>query len=303
MKKVAIIANRKRKKALKLKDQLIKLLPEDFIVIDKHTDSQGHAIELTLEAIQENADFIIAAGGDGTINEVVNGVMRATEEQRQKIIVGLFPLGTGNDFARTSKMAKSVKELSAHIVSGVHKNIDLGLVAYYDNEGVKQNRYFDNIAEIGVGAKTVEIVNKSSKTLGGTLTFFLGVLRAFLGYRRQSVRIKTNDFQWVGKIVAVCVANGQYFGSGLGIAPGARLDDGRLSLVIIGNIRIIHFLWYLPKLRKLLKIIHPEVHYHKIDACEIFSEVKYPVEMDGENIGFTPFSAKVVPNAIKILIN
>ncbi|MDF1551208.1 MAG: diacylglycerol kinase family lipid kinase [Bacteroidales bacterium] len=303
MKKVAIIANRKRKKALKLKDQLIKLLPEDYIVIDKHTDSQGHAIDLTLEAIQENADFIIAAGGDGTINEVVNGVMRATEEQRQKIIVGLFPLGTGNDFARTSKMAKSVKELSAHIVNGVHKNIDLGLVEYYDNEGVKQNRYFDNIAEIGVGAKTVEIVNKSSKTLGGTLTFFLGVLRAFLGYKRQSVRIKTNDFQWVGKIVAVCVANGQYFGSGLGIAPGARLDDGQLSLVVIGNIRIIHFLWYLPKLRKLQKIIHPEVHYHKIDTCEIFSEVKYPVEMDGENIGFTPFSAKVVPNAIKILIN
>ncbi|NJO91479.1 MAG: hypothetical protein HC831_22840 [Chloroflexia bacterium] len=86
----------------------------------------------------------------------------------------------------------------------------------------------------------------------------MGVLRAFIGYKQQNISIKANDFNWEGKIVDVCIANGQYFGSGLGIAPGASLDDGNLSLVIVGNIRIIHFLWYLPSLRKLKKLTIPK---------------------------------------------
>ena len=301
MKKIAIIANGKHKKALKLKSDLSKLLPEAYSIIDKHTDNPGHATELTLDAINEGADYLIAAGGDGTMNEVINGIMQSTDEQRLKVIVGLFPLGTGNDFARTAQLTKSVKELANLIISEKYQKIDLGQVEYKTENGEPGIRYFNNIAEVGVGAKTVEIVNKSKKKLGSTLTFFLGVLQAFVGYKQQSIRIKTNDFQWVGKIVAVCIANGQYFGSGLGIAPGASLNDGKLSLVIIGNIKIVHFLWYLPKLRKLKEINHKQIHYKKIDACEIISQEKYPFEMDGENIGFTPFSAKVIPQAINFL--
>jgi len=301
VKKIAIIANGKHNKALKLKSELGKLLPENYTVIDKRTERQGHATELAHNAIMEGADYLIAAGGDGTMNEVINGVMQSSDEQRQKIIVGLFPLGTGNDFARTAQLAKSVKELAKLIIDEKHRKIDVGHVEYHNEQNEKATRYFNNIAEIGVGAKTVEIVNSSKKKLGSTLTFFLGVLKAFIGYKQQSVRIKTTDFQWVGKIVDVCVANGQYFGSGIGIAPGASLDDGKLSLVIFGNLKIIHFLWYLPSLRKLKKVDHPEVHYLKIDACEIISQEKYPLEMDGENVGFTSFSAKVVPGAINFL--
>lgn len=301
MKIVAIIANRKRKKSLTLKSMLRKLLSEDYEIIEKLTDRQGHGVELALEAIHENATFIIAAGGDGTLNEVVNGVMKASEEQRKKVSIGIFPLGTGNDFARTAKMFKTVKELAEVIKGGKNRKIDLGLLEYHDENGQIISRYFDNIADIGVGAKTVEYVNKSKKTLGSTLTFFLSVLRAFWGYKRQSVHIKADGFQWVGKIVAVCLANGQYFGSGLGIAPGASLDDGKLSVVIIGNIRIIHFLWYLPKVRNLKKINHPEIHYYQLEACEITGQDEYPIEMDGEKIGRIPLSAKIIPGAINIL--
>jgi len=301
VKTVAIIANKKRKKSLALKPKLRKLLPEDYQIIEKLTERQGHGVDLALEAIHENATFIIAAGGDGTLNEVVNGVMKASEEQRQRVSIGIFPLGTGNDFARTAKMFKTVEELADVIKAGKSRKIDVGLLEYHDENGEKINRYFDNIADIGVGAKTVEYVNKSKKTLGSTLTFFLGVLRAFWGYKRQSVHVKANDFQWIGKVVAVCLANGQYFGSGLGIAPGASLDDGKLSVVIIGNIRIIHFLWYLPKVRKLQKINHPEIHYYQLEACEITGQDKYPIEMDGEKIGQMPLSAKIVPGAIRIM--
>jgi len=301
VKTIAIIANRKHRKAVQLKKKLTFLLSDNYKVYDKLTDRQGHATELALEAVNENADYIIAAGGDGTLNEVINGIMLAPPEKISQIIVGLFPQGTGNDFARTAQIPGSVDELANSIISGKFRSIDLGFAEFELENGEKKSRYFDNIAEIGVGAKTVEIVNKSSKFLGSTITFFLGVLKAFVGYKQQSVRIKAADFQWAGKIVAVCIANGCYFGSGLGIAPGAALDDGKLSLVIVGNIRIIHFLKYLPQLRRLKFIKHPEIHYLSIDSCEIISNQKYPVEMDGENIGFTGLSAKVIPSAIKFL--
>jgi diacylglycerol kinase (ATP) len=298
---IAIIANRKRKKAIRLKKKLIALLPDNYKVYDKLTNRIGHATELALEAVNENADFIISAGGDGTLNEVVNGLMQANPELREKVILGLFPQGTGNDFARTAEVPDTVNKLAESILNEKFAKIDIGKAEFTTTNGEKQTRYFDNIVEIGVGAKTVEIVNKSKKRLGGTLTFFLGVLKAFIGYKRQSVRIKATDFQWAGKIVAVCAANGCYFGSGLGIAPGARLDDGKLSLVIVGNIRIIHFLRYLPSLRKLKYIKHPEVHYLEIDSCEIITEKNYPVEMDGENVGFSPFTAQILPSALKFL--
>jgi diacylglycerol kinase (ATP) len=301
LKTITIIANRKHKKAVRLKKNLSKFLPETYKVFEKITDKPGHAIQLALEAANENVDYIIAAGGDGTMNEVINGIMMAAPESRDKIILGLFPQGTGNDFARSAQIPSSISELAKLITSGNSKQIDLGLATYTLHNGDTKSRYFDNIIEIGVGAKTVEIVNKSSKILGSTLTFFLGVIKAFMSYKQQSVRVKATDFQWAGKIVEVCVANGSYFGSGLGIAPGALLDDGKLCLVIVGNIRIIHFLKYLPKLRSRKLIKHPEIHYLSVDSCEIITNDKYPVEMDGENVGFSSFSAKIIPAAIKFL--
>ncbi len=137
--------------------------------------------------------------------------------------------------------------------------------------------------------------------LGARLTFVISVLRSFLGYEQQQLNIKANDFKWSGKIVNVSLANGQFFGSGLGIAPYAKLNDGKLSLVIIGNMRIIHFLKYLPNLRKLKKVEHPEAHYQTVDWCEISSDKAYPIDLDGDNPGYTPLRVDVIPSAIKLL--
>jgi len=302
MKTITIIANSKYKRAVRLKNDLCKLLPSGYQISHKLTEYHGHATFLAFEAINENAEIIIAAGGDGTMNEVVNGIMQASEEQRNKVVLALFPLGTGNDFARTAAFTDSVHDLVKLIEAGKSRKIDLGYVEFQNVKNEKTGRYFDNIAEIGVGAKTVDIVNKSNKILGSTLTFFISVLKAFVGYKQQSVHIITPDLQWVGKIVAVCVANGRYFGSGLGIAPAANLDSGKLNLVIVGNISTFHFLKYMPHLRKLKVIKHPEVHYLEVESVKIISEEKYPFEMDGEAVGYTPFTAKVIPCALSLMV-
>ena len=120
MKTIAIIANRKCRKAVRLKDKLARILPDTYQVYDKLTDRQGHATSLALEAVNENADFIIAAGGDGTLNEVINGIMQAsTLNKGKKLFLAFFRQGTGNDFARTAVVPKSIGELAKSIIKEI----------------------------------------------------------------------------------------------------------------------------------------------------------------------------------------
>ena len=303
MQKVSLIIHGKSKKGKTLKEKITKALPSGFLITETFTEYRDHAIELAKNEVNNGTDFIISCGGDGLLNEVTNGVMSAGEDKREKVIVGLFPLGTGNDFARTANISKSPKYLAELIKNSTNTNIDVGRLEFHDKNGNKKIRFFQNISDIGIGAKTVELVNNSKKTLGARLTFIISVLRSFSGYQQQQISLKANDFNWSGKIVNVSLANGHYFGSGLGIAPDAKLNDGKLSLVIIGNMRIIHFLKYLPHLRKLKKVEHPEVHYRTVDWCEISSDKSYPIDMDGDNPGYTPLRFDVIPSTIRFLCN
>ncbi len=301
MKKVSLIIHGKSKKGKSLKEKITKVLSADFQINEKFTEYHDHAIELAKKEVNNGTDFIISCGGDGLLSEVANGVMSADKDKREQVIVGLFPLGTGNDFARTANISKSPEDIASLIKNNIYTKIDIGQVEYHEKNGNKKTRFFTNVTDVGVGAKTVELVNNGKKILGARLTFVMSVLRSFLGYEQQQINIKGNDFEWSGKIVNVSLANGQFFGSGLGIAPNAKLNDGKLSLVIIGNMRIIHFLKYLPNLRKLKKVEHPEVHYQTVDWCEISSDKAYPIDLDGDNPGYTPLRVDVIPSAIKFL--
>ena len=301
MKKVSLIIHGKLKKGKTLKKKITKTLPSEFQVTETFTEYHDHAIELAKNEVNKGTDFIISCGGDGLLSEVANGVMLADTDKREQVIVGLFPLGTGNDFARTANISNSPKDIASLIKNNTWTKIDIGQVAYHEKNGTKKKRFYINVTDVGIGAKTVELVNNGKKILGAKLTFVMSVLRSFLGYQQQQVNIKANDFVWSGKIVNVSLANGKYFGSGLGIAPDAKLNDGKLSLVIIGNLRIIHFLKYLPHLRKLKKVEHSEVHYQTVDWCEISSDKAYPIDLDGDNPGYTPLRIDVIPSAIRFL--
>ncbi len=301
MNKVTIIVKGNLKRAFELKGELKALLPDNYTVTDKHTKHKGHAISLVKEAIEEGTKFIIAAGGDGTVNEVVNGIMNSDEDKRKNVFLGILPLGTGNDFARTAKISKSTNELAQLIINKQYKCIDIGACRFTNLNKTKGNRYFNNIAEVGLGAKVVEIVGNSKKRLGGTMSFLKAITKAFVQFSKPYVKIRTQGINWSGRIITVCFANGQYFGSGLGIAPTAKLDDGNLSLVIVGDVKLVHFIANLPKLRKLKQVKHKKISYHKIKTCELTSKKSTPIEIDGENVGYTPFKVSIIPAAIKLL--
>ncbi len=298
---ITIIAKGNNKKNLAVKDNIQKLLPSNYTVSVKYTKHGGHATELTIQAINEGANCIIAVGGDGTVNEVVNGLMHFDDERRKSLFMGILPMGTGNDFARTAKLTKSVDDLAKLILNQEYLPIDIGVCKFTNKQKTKTTRYFNNIAEIGIGANVVQIVSNSKKRLGGTMSFTKGVVKAFVKFRKPRVKIKGKEINWSGKAVTVCFANGNYYGSGLGIAPDAILNDGKLSLVIVGDVKLVHFLRYLPKLRKMKHIKIPQIHYDKITGCQVESKKPSPIELDGENLGFTPFKVNIIAGAINLL--
>jgi len=304
-KKITFIANGKLRKLYKIKDLLNKYFASNFELNIIISEGHGHAIELAKQATNQQTDYLIAIGGDGTTNEVINGFLIADKEAQKNVILGLLPFGTGNDFARSLKLNNSIECLQTLINNNNIKKIDIGEVEYEHFDGLRKIRYFNNISQIGVGAETVKIVNGNPKYLGPALTFIMATLKAFLRYKHQEIKLISDNFNFSGKIVSLCFANGKYMGGGLGIAPHAEVDNGEINVVIVGNVSIFEFVKYVPKLRKLEFIVHPEVQYKSLKSCSLEStnNKKYPVEMDGEYIGFTPMKVKINPQKITFLMS
>ncbi len=303
-KKVFFIINGKINKQERLEQEIIASFSNKFDVEIVRTKKKSDGILFAKKAVNNSTDFLIAVGGDGTINEIINGFMLANADKRKNVVVGLLPTGTGNDFARTIKIQKSVQHLLFLIENNLNSKIDIGKINFTNFENKRKIRFFINIADMGVGAETVKIVNGSSKFLGSNLTFFFTVLRVFLSYKHQHLKFTFNDTEHENKIVTLCFAKGKYFGSGLGVAPHACPADGFLSMTIVGELNIFHFLRYVPAIRKCKLLKNKMISYKKTKFCKVEAggEKQYPVEIDGEYIGTTPFEIEVVPMCIKFLL-
>lgn len=265
------------------------------------TKSAGHAIELAKNAVEKNFTHIIAIGGDGTLSEVVNGMMLAAKEKLPAL--GCLPFGTANDFVKTAKINGNFSQLSNLIEKNSIKKIDVGKVFFTDKNGNSAERYFINIGDIGIGGFIVENINNSRKILGANGTFFLETLKAMFTYKRTKVKCKCNEFEWEGKTLSMVMANGKYFGSGLRIAPDAELSDGKFGIVILGDLTVLDYLKNINKLKRGEKIIHPQVFYRETNEIEITPlENKCPIDLDGEFIGYAPAIFRILPQKISFLM-
>jgi len=274
----------------------------EFIQTKAPRDAEG----LAREAIASGCDYLIAVGGDGTLNEVVNGYLTSKAEPSSKPILGVLPFGTGNDFARGSGIRRCTHQLEELIKLKSVKKVDAGLLKLTGKDEQRIERYFDNIADLGLGAEVVARVNGvhlRKKILGGTLTFFISVLLTFLSYRHKMLKVKGDDFEWTGSILGLVVANGRYFGSGLGIAPEARLDDGLFEVIILGKVSILDYLKNFSRLRRCEKIEHPEVFYYK--SSKVWAEPvdkRLVAEADGETEGAAPVEFICLTGALPFLM-
>ncbi|WP_167854958.1 diacylglycerol/lipid kinase family protein [Mangrovimicrobium sediminis] len=278
-------------------------LPGAYISL-LETRRAGQAVELAARACVES-DYLIAVGGDGTVNEVVNGCLRAQEQSPAITLpaLGILAYGSANDLARSLGLRGEVGELIHLLLSQSTARIDAGRLYYTDADGTQAQRYFLNAADIGVGARTVEYLNRRPRLLGSNLHYLRSVLSTLATYRPQEVHaVSDHGLDWCGKSLAVVAANGRYLGSGLCVAPGARLDDGLLAITLVGEADAADFLRNLGYLRRGELLNHPAAHYHHAARLEIeHGGQPVPVEVDGEFLGHTPACVEVIPAAVEIL--
>lgn len=258
-----------------------------------------HAIELAKQATENGCDYMVAVGGDGTLHEVINGMLQSNIPANEYPTIGLLPHGSANDFARTARISNSIEELIELIQSNTTQKIDLGKIIIQQTQ---ETRYFINIAGIGLGPEVVQNLEQSSSVLGPGFNFFKHIIKGFLSYVKKEVSCTSSTWQWKGKLLQMAVANGRYYGNAICTAPDAKLTDGQFQVAIFGDLSIWDYLKNLGNLKKGVKINLPQVSYHYANEVLLESNDSCGIEADGEYVGLAPATISVLPKAICFLM-
>ncbi|MFC3881531.1 diacylglycerol/lipid kinase family protein [Algoriphagus namhaensis] len=258
-----------------------------------------HAIEIAKEATGDGCSHVIAVGGDGTLHEVINGILQSNISANEYPIIGLLPYGSANDFARTVGLSNSLEELLQLIQSHTTQEIDLGKVVFSKNQ---ETHYFINVTGVGLGALVIQKLERSSNSLSPSLNYFIYIVKGFISYAKKKVKVKSDSWHWRGKLLQMVIANGRYFGNAICATPDAKLIDGQFQVAIFGNLSIWDYLKNLIKLKTGEKIKHPEVSYYTTKEVLIESSDSCGIEADGEYLGLAPAAISVLPKAISFLM-
>ncbi len=264
-----------------------------------YTEGSGHAIELAREAASNGYRYLVAVGGDGTVNEVANGILHTGDSG--EISIGVVSTGTGSDFARSAGIPRDYASACSCLTSPNRLVIDAGIVEYHKN-GEKTQRFFVNAAGIGFDAAAVESTEKMPKYFGGTIPYLAGLLRTLISYRNKAVVMDIDDRNESAKILSVIIANGNYLGGGMHVAPDAVMDDTLLDVVTIGDVGKFDLLKSLPMIYKGTHGSHPKVNIEKATRVSIDTSEKVLVHADGELLGEGPASFRLIPSALSVVV-
>jgi YegS/Rv2252/BmrU family lipid kinase len=266
------------------------------------TEGPGDATALTKGSLLGGADLVVCVGGDGTLNEVINGFFADGGLIRKGAVLGFIPNGTGCDFARTFPAPSEIKPALQAIKNGSTRTIDLGRIRFRNHKGGTTIRYFHNIASFGMGGEVVERVNRASKACGPFVTFIWGTLLTLFNYKKKSVTISVDNGREVTRdIFHIAVANGRYQGGGMLVAPDAVMDDGLLQVTVIEAMSLPIVLWRLPKLYNgKIKTI-PQVVTATGKKVTLSCAGRVLFDIDGEQPGILPAEVEIVPAAIEMI--
>ncbi len=232
-------------------------------------------------------------GGDGTVNEVVNGVAGTDAE------LAVLPCGTGQDFGRTHGIPAGFDDAVRVALAPRSRTIDLGRV---ELEGGRRH-FFANVGSAGMSGAVARRANSMTKALGGRVTFFYALTREFLAWQNTRVVVELEGgVRREGPMHDVIVANGNWHGGGMKLAPDARQDDGAFDVVTIGDVSKLDFVTTAPKLYSGRYLSHPKVELLRSPWVAITADEPLPLEVDGEPIGTTPARFDVVPSALRLRV-
>ena len=273
------------------------------------TKQKGDGRILAFEAARAGRKFIIACGGDGTISEAANGIVESGCEAE----LGVLPSGTGGDFRRTLNIPTRTADAARSLREGVTRKIDVVRVTHRDHEEKDVVRYSINVASFGMSERVVERVKRkgsawaganNSLLLGGQAAFADAALRAALVFEKPTVRVAVDEQRERQlTLTNLCIANARYFGGGMKIAPEAKLTDGLLDVVHIGDLSKLSILVNAYRLYLGTHLGMQQVHHtraRRITAQAVDANLKVRIEVDGELIGSLPATFEIMPHALLI---
>jgi YegS/Rv2252/BmrU family lipid kinase len=250
------------------------------------TPGPGEAARLASHAVEDGYERVIAVGGDGTANEVANGLVGTD------VVLALYPIGSGNDFARALGYPRKRKKVAAFLAQARPRRIDVGEV---------NGRVFLNAAGVGIDGHVAERVIASARVVGPTLGYFVGALVSIATYRPQPMRVTRNGESRKGNHLVVIAANGTHFGSGMHVAPNAKLDDGLLDIVIGGDLGRWQSLVALGKLYRGTHVDGRTIVGYRAASLDVELDEPLPMQMDGEASRAQSLRIRMRPHALTVL--
>lgn len=277
--------------------------PLSVAITSRPLDASG----ITTRALLDGFERVVAVGGDGTINEVVNGFFHEGEAINPEAELSLLNLGTGGDFRKTFDIDAGFEASLQRIVEGRVRHIDVGSLTYISPDGTSGRRHFANIASFGLSGDVVDRVNRAKlmKRLAGGFAYTWGSLSAVLRFKPRPIRLKVDDvFDEVVTLSTCAICNGQYFGGGMRVAPDAIPDDGLFDVIVMGAAPLRQTLGAMNDIYTGAHVKNPNVRVirgRSVIATPVASKARTPVriEADGESPGLLPAMFEVLPRAIK----
>jgi len=273
------------------------------------TAKAGDGTTLAAEAARKGAKLIIACGGDGTISEVANGILHSGKDAE----LGILPRGTGGDFRRTLGIPVRTRDAAKTLREGKTRAIDVGRVTFINHEGAQDTRYLLGMASFGISPAVIDRVREGGpdwlpsnapKWLKGRIAYGASMVRTAMSSPKTRVVIQLDDRTEQHLTIAnVCIANARYFGGGMKIAPGAKLTDGQLDVITIGDLGALRILTNAPRIYMGMHLRLDDVHRalaKKIVARPANKNTQVAIEVDGELPGYLPATFQVVPKALRV---
>ena len=267
------------------------------------TTRPNEATEIAQRAVRDSRPVVVAVGGDGTLNEVVNGFFRNGAPIPTTSKLAMVPLGTGGDFRRTLRISADPKQAIDVLSKGLVRRLDAGCVTYTTADGSTGVRHFINIADAGLGGDVVFNMGNGTKRFGSA-SYRLGGLRALLTYRNKPMTVVIDNATYeLPKAQQVVVANCQYFGGGMQMAPSASPTDGVFDVILIKNAGKIETMRGMNDIVSGKHLDQANSHYELVygKRISVTSPVQVRLDIDGEAVGFLPALFEIQPGAIEFI--
>jgi YegS/Rv2252/BmrU family lipid kinase len=257
----------------------------------------GELAELARGAADGGATLLVVVGGDGSVNEVANGITG-----RDDVEIAVIPRGTGWDFARSFGIPHRLDRAIAVALGGTTRTVDLGRASYRAWDGSEGMTYFANVASAGMSGAIAQRANETTKALGGKASYLWATFAVFAKWQNSELRVTVDGESRVGPMHDVVVANGTTFGGGMRICPEAIADDGLFDVLTIGDLTKRDLLLTLPKTYRGAHLPHLKAELLRGAVVEVEADAPLPVELDGEQPGTTPARFEVAPRALRVRV-